>query len=109
MAKTEHYDVDPNPECKHSWRGLGVTAICDPPIAHAACPKCRTFRHRRDSMGNKKTAGRFYIPPKTWYTKEWEHGPWSWSDLVADDEPPPPREHWLMRLALALSVLVGGG
>lgn len=77
QAQSDRVDQDPHAECEHIWYGLGMTTICEPPIAHAVCFDCRTFRHRKlelvDPRGKIETT-----PERIWYTMRWTAGPWDW-------------------------------
>lgn len=73
-------DTDPHPECEHDWRPMGLSTICEPPIRHRGCPKCRTFQHTSlFSMyaGSKWDTGPESVADVTRYSKEWRLGPWS--------------------------------
>lgn len=66
--------------CDHEWCGLGWTTICEPPIAHSVCFKCRTFKHVKDPGGE---VGKAYGDPDAvetvTYSDEWKQGPWDWA------------------------------
>ena len=74
---TEILKADPDPDCNHTWEHLGMTTICYPEIDHWCCRACKTFKHsdeRSDPDGNGRT----------WWTKEWTMGPWTWEETVTN-------------------------
>lgn len=88
MADKGSLSADPNPECAHQWRYVGMTTIVQPEIEHWACPACRTFRHTRLNERYAELDHLLAIetskPNETWYTKEWTQGPWTedtWASL----------------------------
>ena len=71
--------TDPHPECSHEWRHVGWTTICEPPIAHSVCFKCRTFKHVRDPGGETARAyGDANGKESITFALEWKIGPWDW-------------------------------
>ena len=75
-------DDDPQPDCSHRWYGLGVTTICEPPVDHAICLHCRTFRHGRRGMEAFGSCAA--SPAEVWYSTEWMYpDSWDWDEFEA--------------------------
>ena len=82
--------------CSHKWRYVGMTTICQPEIAHYACPECRTFRQvvlwerYKDydiSLGLEPQ------PNKATDHTTWTQGPWpesTWKEIESDPIAHPP-------------------
>ena len=68
--------------CNHEWVSIGCSTVCDPPVFHSACGKCRTFRHQKfyDDRDGADKDGKI---SDEWFDKEW-FGPWDWKDFDAE-------------------------
>jgi hypothetical protein len=72
--------------CEHYWVSLGCSTICEPPIRHEACGRCRTFRHTQLHSSLAEWLGSEPKPDYVWYDDEWVLGPFDWKDIPTGAE-----------------------
>lgn len=85
-----HSDVDLRPDCNHQWVYDGLSTICEPEVAHYACPHCRTWKHvtlhSRYNNDPRDPPGTLPKEDEAHYSDVWLFGVWTeehWQEIMA--------------------------